>query len=68
MDWVYSTHGCNNPRGKQHLGDISRDGRVILKWVVHNFVLRTGAGFIYLRTGTSGGFLDYIKESSSIIS
>jgi hypothetical protein len=36
------------PEGKDHLGDLSVDGRIILIWVLKKLFL----GFIWLRMGT----------------
>jgi hypothetical protein len=37
--------------------DLSVDGRIILKWILNKYGVRVWAGFIWLRIGSSGGFM-----------
>jgi hypothetical protein len=37
--------------------DLGMDGRIILKWILRNMMGNAWTGFIWLRTGTSGGLL-----------
>jgi hypothetical protein len=56
MHGLYS----NNPKGKEHLKDISIDRKVILKWVPHKC-------FVTMWIGASGRILENINESSGSI-
>jgi hypothetical protein len=41
------------PKGKNHLGDIGIDGRIILEWIFENQGRKLWTGFVWLRIGTS---------------
>jgi hypothetical protein len=46
-----------NLKGRDNLRDLGVDGRIILKCMLKKKGVRVWAGFIWLRTGTSGGLL-----------
>jgi hypothetical protein len=41
------------PGGKDLLGEIGVDGRIILKWIINKWVVRMRTGCIWLRRGSS---------------
>ena len=45
--------------GRDHLGDLDIDDRIILKWIFNIYIYSTrmGTGLIWFRIGTSDGFL-----------
>ena len=43
--------------GKDRTEDLSRDARIILKWIYMRSADRAWAGLTYFRIGTSGGLL-----------
>jgi hypothetical protein len=40
---------------RQHLGEVSAHGKIILKWVLMKYDVRVWIRFIWLRIGISGG-------------
>jgi len=44
-------------KGNDSFGDLGVNGRIILKWIVQYRLANAWAGFIRLRTGTSGELL-----------
>jgi hypothetical protein len=46
-----------NMKGKAHLEDMDVDGKTILKLIFKKHGATLWIGFIWLRTGTNGGFL-----------
>jgi len=50
-----TTFWSENMKGLHRLGDAGVDGRIILEWILK--IVRTWTGFIWLRTGSSGGLL-----------
>ena len=45
------------PEGKDHLGDPSVDGRIILRWIFRKWDVGVWTGSNWLRTGTCGEHL-----------
>ena len=45
------------PEGKDHLGDPSVDGRIILRWIFRKWNVGVRTGSCWLRIGTGGGHL-----------
>jgi len=45
------------PEGKNHLGDPSVDGRIILRWIFRKWDVGVWNGSSWLRIGTGGGYL-----------
>jgi hypothetical protein len=41
---------------RDHSGDISVDGRIILEWILGKYGGKVWTGFIWLRIGTNGRF------------
>ena len=61
MDGVCSTYGgkqrcirglCGNLRERDHLGDTSVDGRIILRWIFRKGDVGGWTGWSWLRIGT----------------
>jgi hypothetical protein len=48
---------CENLKGRDHLGDLVVDGRIILKYMLNTQGARVWAGSFWLRIGRSCGFL-----------
>jgi len=46
-----------NLKGRYHLGNLDVDGKITLEWFLGKQGGKTWTGFIWLRTGTSGGIL-----------
>jgi hypothetical protein len=46
-----------NLKGRNHLGNLVVDGRIILKLILWKYGGRVWTGFIWLRIRTGGGFL-----------
>jgi hypothetical protein len=46
-----------NLKGRDHLEDLSIDGRIILERILGKYDGNIWTGFIWLRIGTSGGLL-----------
>jgi len=44
-------------RERDHMGDPSIDGKIILKWIFRNWDVGVGTGSSWLRIGTGGGHL-----------
>jgi hypothetical protein len=44
-------------KGRDHLEDTGVDGRRILKWISRKWGFKVWLGFIWFKTGTSGGLL-----------
>jgi hypothetical protein len=59
MGGVYSMHGRDETCMFYRKTGINlrSNGRIILKWISKNLNERVWNGFIWLRTGTSGGIL-----------
>jgi hypothetical protein len=47
----------DNVKGRNHLGDVSVNGRIILKFILRKCGVRLWAGFMWLRVGSSGRVL-----------
>jgi hypothetical protein len=45
------------PGGKNHFEDPGVDVRIILRWILRKWDVRTWTGSIWLRIGTGGGHL-----------
>jgi hypothetical protein len=43
--------------GKDHLGDLGIDGKILLKSNLKEWVVRIKTGFVWLRIVSSGGLL-----------
>jgi hypothetical protein len=58
MKWRY-VHGVlvGKVVGKNHFGDPSVVGRVILRWIFRKWDVRVWTGSSWLRIGTGGGHL-----------
>jgi hypothetical protein len=54
---MYTEVCSENVKGRYHLENLDVDGTIILKWILVKWYVRMGAGFSWLRTGTSGGLL-----------
>jgi hypothetical protein len=46
-----------NVKGKDHVGDMCLDGRIILKWVLKKGNMSEWTGFSWIRVGINGGVL-----------
>jgi hypothetical protein len=46
-----------NLKGRDHSEGVGIDGRIILKWILRKMCGKLWTGFIWLRIGTSDGFL-----------
>jgi hypothetical protein len=46
-----------NVRGKDHLGDLCVDGRIILKWMLKKLDMKASARFSWLSIRTTEGLL-----------
>jgi hypothetical protein len=49
--------GRKDVKGRKHLEFIGIDGKIILKWILSKYGGRVWTGFIWLKIGTSSGFL-----------
>jgi hypothetical protein len=49
--------GGQNLRERNHLGDSSVDGKIILRWIFRKWGVRVWTGWSWLRIGTGGGHL-----------
>jgi len=49
--------GGGNLRERDHLGDTSVDGRIILRWIFRKWAVGVLTGSSWLRKGTGGGHL-----------
>jgi hypothetical protein len=47
--------GKKNLQGRDHLENICKGGRIILKWILNKCSRRVWTGFMWLRIGTGGG-------------
>jgi len=54
---AYTGFWCGNLRERDHLGDPSVDGRLILRWFFRKWDVGVRAGSICFKRGTSGGHL-----------
>ena len=54
---VYIGFWWGNLRERDHLGDPSLDGRIILRWIFRIWDVGELIGLIWLRIGTGGGHL-----------
>jgi len=54
---AYTGFWCGNLRERDHLGDPSVDGRIILRWIFGKWDVGVRTGSSWLRTGTGGGDL-----------
>jgi hypothetical protein len=67
MGGPHSTHGndekriqnfgLKTPSVKSKSKDLDVEVRIILQWILVKYGANLGTGFIWLRTGTSGGLL-----------
>jgi hypothetical protein len=62
MGRAYNTHGkdetlfwSENLKGRCHLKDLGVDGRIIVECALGKYGGKVWTGFIWFRTGTSGG-------------
>ena len=55
------------PEGKNHLGDPSIDGRIILRWIFWKWDVEVWTGSSWLRIGTVGGTCECGNETSGFI-
>jgi hypothetical protein len=53
---MHTRFWSENLEGRDHLGDLGVDGRIILEWISGKQG-ETWAGFIWLRIGTGDGLL-----------
>ena len=54
---VYTGFWCGNLRERDHLGDPSANGRIILRWIFRKWDVGAWTGTIWLRIGTGDGHL-----------
>ena len=54
---VYTGFWWGNLKERDHLGDPSICGKIILKWIFCKWDVSIGTGSNYLRIGTGGGHL-----------
>jgi hypothetical protein len=63
MDRTCGTHEANtqfhsvNPRGRNHLGELGKDGRMILNFVLKKQNAAVAVGLNWLRIGYSDSFV-----------
>jgi hypothetical protein len=55
---------CRNLSERDHLKDLSRDGRIILKWILKNSDGRAWTGLIWLRIEPCGRLCESDTETS----
>jgi len=54
---LYTELWLGKPEGKNHLEDPGADGRILLRWIYRKWVVGASNGSIWLRVGTSVGYL-----------
>jgi hypothetical protein len=54
---VYTGFWCGNLRERDHLGDSSANGKIILRWIFRKWDIGAWTGTIWLRIGTGDGHL-----------
>jgi hypothetical protein len=51
---MHTKFWSEDPKERDHSEDVDVGKRVILDWILKNYVVRAWSGFIWLRVGTSG--------------
>jgi len=51
---AYTGFWCGNLRERDHMGDPSVDGRIILSWIFRKWDVEVETGWSWLRIGTGG--------------
>jgi len=54
---AYTGFWCRNLRERENWGDPGVDGRIILRWILREWVVGVWNGSSWLRIGTGGGHL-----------
>jgi hypothetical protein len=55
------------PEGRDHLGDLGIDGRIIMKWMFKTWDGEIWILLVWLRIGTFGGLCESGNKSSGFI-
>jgi len=54
---VYTGFWWGNLKGRDHLENLGKDGRIILRWIFEKWDVRAWTGSIWLRIGAGRGHL-----------
>jgi hypothetical protein len=54
-------------KGRYHSENLGIDGRIILKWILEKSDGKVWTGFVWSKTGSSGGSCEHINEPSGYI-